>query len=157
MLLLVFSHPLLVSLTQHWPLYSQLTLKKTWALGALTPDTTTTTLSPTIENLCKHCSLSSIAWHPHSQIQLSIDCVTLCMHAKSLRSYLTLCDPVGCSPPGSSVQGILQARVQKWVAMPSRGSSWSRDRTHVSYIYCTNWGKEGLFTASVTWEACVTL
>ena len=37
---------------------------------------------------------------------------------------LTLCDPVDCSPPGSSVHGILQARVLEWVAMPSsRGSS----------------------------------
>ena len=157
MLLLVFSHPLLVSLTQHWPLYSQLTLKKTWALGALTPDITTTTLSPAIENLCKHCCLPSIAWYLHPQIQLSIDCVTLCMHAKSLQSCLTLCDPLGCSPPGSSVQGILQARILEWVAMPSRGSSWFRDRTHVSYISCTNWGIGGFFTASVTWEACVTL
>ena len=38
-----------------------------------------------------------------------------------------------CSPSGSSVQGILQARILGWVAMPSsRGSSWVRDRTHVS-------------------------
>ena len=39
-------------------------------------------------------------------------------------SCLTLCNPVNCSPPGSSVHGILQARVLEWVAMPSsRGSS----------------------------------
>ena len=93
------------------------------------PDITTTTLSPAIENLCKHYSLSSIAWYPHSQIQPSTDCVTLCMHAKSLQSCLTLWDPMGCSPPGSSVQGILQARILEWVAMPSRGSSRPRDRT----------------------------
>ena len=37
-------------------------------------------------------------------------------------------DPVNCSPPGSSVHGILQARILEWVAMPSsRGSSWPRD------------------------------
>ena len=36
----------------------------------------------------------------------------------------TLCDPVDCSPPGSSVHGILQARILEWVAVPfSRGSS----------------------------------
>ena len=36
----------------------------------------------------------------------------------------TLCDPMDCSPPGSSVHGILQARILEWVAMPSsRGSS----------------------------------
>ena len=45
-------------------------------------------------------------------------------HAKLLQSCLTLCDPTGCSPPGSSVLGILQARILEWVAMPSsRGSS----------------------------------
>ena len=44
-----------------------------------------------------------------------------------------LCDPVDCSPPGSSVQGILQARILEWVAISSsRGSSPPRDQTHVS-------------------------
>ena len=48
---------------------------------------------------------------------------------------LTLCDPMDCSPPGSSVHGILQARILEWVAIPfSRGSSGPRDRTQVSYI-----------------------
>ena len=44
-----------------------------------------------------------------------------------------------CSQPGSfSVCGIIQARILEWVAMTSsRGSSWPRDRTHVSYIFCT--------------------
>ena len=48
---------------------------------------------------------------------------------------LTLCDPIGCSLPGSSVHGILQARVLEWVAISfSRGSSWPRDRTQVSHV-----------------------
>ena len=52
------------------------------------------------------------------------------MHAKSLQSCLTLCDPMDCGPPGSSVYGILQARILEWVAMSSsRGSSRPRDRT----------------------------
>ena len=47
------------------------------------------------------------------------------------QSCLTLCNPVDCSPPGSSVHGILQARRLQWVAMPSsRGSSRLRDQTH---------------------------
>ena len=51
------------------------------------------------------------------------------------QSCLTLCDPVDCNPPGSSVHGILQARILEWVAMPSsRGSSRPRDRTQVSCI-----------------------
>ena len=45
------------------------------------------------------------------------------MDAKSLRLCLTLCNPMDCSPPGSSVHGILQARILKWVAIFfSRGS-----------------------------------
>ena len=50
----------------------------------------------------------------------------LCMqcHAKSLQSYPTLCNPTDCSPPGSSVHGIRQAKILQWVAMPfSRGSA----------------------------------
>ena len=46
------------------------------------------------------------------------------MHVQMLQSCLILCDPMDCSPPGSSVLGILQARLLEWVAMPSsRGSS----------------------------------
>ena len=46
---------------------------------------------------------------------------------------LTLWDPMDCSPPGSSVPGILQARILEWVAIPcSRGSSWPGDQTQVS-------------------------
>ena len=44
------------------------------------------------------------------------------------QSCPTLCDPRDCSPPGSSVHGLLQARILEWVAMPSsRGSSQPRD------------------------------
>ena len=51
------------------------------------------------------------------------------------QSCLTLCDPMDCSPPGSSVHGILQARILEWVAMPSSGeSSQPRDQTQVSRI-----------------------
>ena len=47
-----------------------------------------------------------------------------CVHAESLRSCLTLCNPMDCSPPGSSIYGILQARVLEWVVISfSRGSS----------------------------------
>ena len=43
--------------------------------------------------------------------------------AKSLQSCLTLCDSMDCSLPGSSVHGILQARILEWVAMPSSRES----------------------------------
>ena len=63
---------------------------------------------------------------------------------------LTLCNLMDCSPPGSSVHGILQATRLKWVAMPSsRGSSQPRDRTQVSHI------AGGFFTSWATREALV--
>ena len=59
------------------------------------------------------------------------------------QSCPTLCEPMDCSPPGSSVHGILQARLLEWAAIPfSQGTSWPRDRTQVSRIagsFCTIW------------------
>ena len=56
------------------------------------------------------------------------------------------CDPIDCSPPGSSVHAILQARKLEWVAIPfAKWPSWSRDLTHVSYTvrqilyHCATW------------------
>ena len=57
------------------------------------------------------------------------------MRAKSLWSCLTLCNPMDCSPLGSSVHGILQVRILEQVAVSfSRGSSRPRDQTHISCI-----------------------
>ena len=67
------------------------------------------------------------------------------------QSYLTLRTHVACSPPGSSVIGILQARVLAWVPMPSsKGSSQPRNWTHVSVSPAL----AGRFlTTRATWEA----
>ena len=63
---------------------------------------------------------------------LSVLCV------KSLRLCPTLCDPMDYNAQGSSVHGILHARVLEWVATSSSsGSSQPRDRTHVTYVSCT--------------------
>ena len=60
----------------------------------------------------------------------TVSCVRVCSEA-------SVCDPMDCSPPGSSVHGILQARILEWVTMPSsRGSSQPRDQTCVSCISC---------------------
>ena len=77
-------------------------------------------------------------------------------------SCVWLCDPMDSSPPGSSVHGILQARILEWVAIPfSRGSCQPRDQTQVSCI--TNrffivraTGKPILFMCSVA-QSCPTL
>ena len=61
------------------------------------------------------------------------------------QSYLTLCDPMDCIPPGSSVYGTLQARILEWVAIPfSMGASKPRDWTWISCI------EERFFTIWVT-------
>ena len=66
-------------------------------------------------------------------------CVYVCMsanlsHISRVRLFAT---PLDYSPPGSSVHGILQARILEWVAMLfSRGSSWPRDWTCVSWGSC---------------------
>ena len=62
------------------------------------------------------------------------------------QSCLTLCDPMYCSPPGSSVHEILQVRILEWIAFPfSRGSSQPKHWTQVSWIaggfFTEPWGK----------------
>ena len=60
---------------------------------------------------------------------------TMCMCMLVAQLYRTFCDPMDCSPPCSSVHGILQARILKCGAIPFyRGSSGPRDRTHISCI-----------------------
>ena len=61
--------------------------------------------------------------------------VPLKSESEVAQSCSTLCDRVDCSPPGSSVHGILQARILEWVAISfSRGSSRPRDQTEASLI-----------------------
>ena len=63
---------------------------------------------------------------------------SMCVRPESLQSCPTACDPMDCSPPGSSVHGILQARILEWVAMPSsRGSSRPRDQTCIVRRFTT--------------------
>ena len=64
---------------------------------------------------------------------------------------LILCNPKHCSPPGSSVHGIFQARILEWIAISySRGSSQPRDQTHVSCI--SRIGRQILY-CHTSWEA----
>ena len=60
-----------------------------------------------------------------------------CLRAKSLQSCPTLCNPMDCSPPGSSFHGIFLARILEWVGISfSRGSFQPKDRTLVSCVSC---------------------
>ena len=59
----------------------------------------------------------------------------MCMCMPCAQLCLTLCDPMVCSLPGSSVPGISQERILEWVAVySSKGSSQPKDRTHISCI-----------------------
>ena len=85
-------------------------------------------------------------WMYLTQICIPLCC---CLVAKLCPS---VCDPMDCRPPGSSVHGISQARILEWVTMSfSRGSSWPRDGTHVfcigrQILYC--WAtKEALYSS----------
>ena len=86
--------------------------------------------------------LSNFVYKPNS---------TLCVCVLVAQSCLTLCDPMDCSPPSSSVRGILQARILEWIAIPfSRETSQPRDQTLVSCIagrFSTVWATgESFFT-----------
>ena len=81
----------------------------------------------------------------HHNLCVSGECVCVCLVTQLCPA---LCDPMDCTPPGSSVQRILQARILQWVAIPfSRGSSRPRDWTQDSCL------AGGCFTIWVTREA----
>ena len=82
-------------------------------------------------------------WYLWSSVLPPLQCVLVA------QSCPTLCNPMYCSPPGSSIPGIFQARIPEWVAISfSRGSSWPRDQTQISHIadrFFTLWAtKEAL-------------
>ena len=87
--------------------------------------------------------MTSKTWTWTQVSKLPAQCFSLEWVSEVTQSCLTLCDPMDCSLPGSSIHGIFQARVLEWVAISfSRGSSRPRDRTQVSHIVgrCfTNW------------------
>ena len=81
-------------------------------------------------------------------------CIYTRMGAQSLQLCPTLCNPMDCSSPGSSVHGILQARILEWIAVSSsRGSSQHRDRTLVSYVSCT--GRWDLLPTAPPGKPCI--
>ena len=108
----------------------------------------------------------TLLWQPNKLIHWSLSDSTLCVCLVA-----QLC-PAFCerySMPGSSVHGILQARILEWVAMPSsRGSSLPRDQTQVSRTaggFFTDWatgeaeeywvGSLSLLQGSTPWDAAL--
>ena len=77
-----------------------------------------------------------LSGHIFFSVSVKRNSLNLSLHVKSLQ-LCPLLWPVDCSPPGSSVHGILQARILEWVAMPSsKVCSQPRDWTRISYISC---------------------
>ena len=87
-------------------------------------------------------------------IYQSYICVHLYTHTYVFsHSVLSLCDPLGCSPPGSSIHGIFQARTLEWVAISfSRGSSQPRNWTCVS---CTTQATQSLEVDTRDQKCCL--
>ena len=74
-----------------------------------------------------------------------------CLHGKSHQFCPTLCNPMNCSPPGSSAHQILPARTLEWIVVPSsRGASQPRDWTRISYVFHVD---RQVFYHSTSWEA----
>ena len=90
------------------------------------------------------------------------ECANIPKWSEVAQLCLTLCDPVDCSPPGSSIHGILQARILEWVAISfSRGSPQPRNRTQVSRIAGRRFNlwatRRGTFWSTIQgtpWQSC---
>ena len=81
--------------------------------------------------------LYSVVLVSAAQKSASTVCIHACILAKSPQSCPTMCNPMICSPPGSSVHSILQARILELVVISfSRGSSRPRNQTQVSRVSC---------------------
>jgi len=105
-------------------------LGKFWLIhqGVLHPEQTIRTVLWLPETyVLQHPSL------PCSIIGAKSPCEVCCCLA--VQSFLTLCNPIDCNLPDSSVHGISWARILEWVSISfSRGSSQPRDWTHISYV-----------------------
>ena len=91
-------------------------------------------------------------WHVYvcclDEIWQDLLCVCMC---SITQLCLSLCDPMDCSLPGSSVHGISQVRIQEWVAISFfKGFSQPRNRTYISCISCIG---RWLLYHCTTWEA----
>ena len=121
---------------------SKVTVSASWALSTVCEGRTAAGLSRVYP------------WSPSPGISL-ISCVSLPPIVCSLCAACSIVSDspqphMDCSPPGSSVLGILQARILQWVATSSsRGSSWPRDGTCFFCLSCT--GRQILY-CWVTWK-----
>ena len=86
----------------------------------------------------------------------SFPCISGAVLCLVAQLCLILCDPIACSSPGSSVHGILQARILEWVAIPSSRKSFQpRNQTQVSCIageFFTVWATKEAPCVGLRWK-----
>ena len=115
-------------------------LHSKWSVSSQTRDRTCTFLQWKHGARIKPTSPASASgfftcWAIREALEIVCVCVCVCVCVLVAQSCLTLCDPMDGSLLGSSVYGILQAKILGWVVIPfSRGSSVPKHRTRVSYI-----------------------
>ena len=119
-----------------WKIILEAVQRVKWNMGKLVAEGW---LGDRIQQVPQWCT-GTVAWAPEDFgtrfVWLMPKRACACMHAKLL-SRVWLCDLMDCSSSGYSVHGIFQAKILKWVTVPSsRGSSPPRDRTCVSYVSC---------------------
>ena len=91
----------------------------------------------------------SLCCIPEANTTSSIKYVHASVHPKSLWLSLTLCDPVDCNPPGSSVHEFLQAKILEWVTMPSSRGFLDPEIEPTSPALA-----DRFFTTSTNWGTC---
>ena len=102
--------------------------------GSLKPCLKDGTLAVCPEHVCRPCCSLLLMSLPEKHL-LPRRWTRLFLTPLVAQPCPTLCHPMGCSPPGFSVCGILQERILEWVAIPfSGGCSWPRNRAQVSRI-----------------------
>ena len=122
---------------RHWPIFSRVPSHSCWGAYFDVSETYAPHSTPTlgIQSEVQERTGHSQADPDHNNREVAQSC-------------LTLCDPMDCSLPGSSLHRILQARILEWVAISfSRGSSRLRDRTQIS---CTAGRHFNLWVTSLT-------
>ena len=110
---------------------SKRSIKRPWLCKTPTPDSLSVLV---LGSICD--PFLSDALLLEAQLWRSLTCISgPKVKVKVAQSCPALCNPIECSLPGSSVHGILQTRILKWVAIPfSRGSSQHRDKAQVYHI-----------------------
>ena len=83
--------------------------------------------------------MSSLRWNYASFLDKIGRMPRILCCAKLLQSCLTLCHPMDCSPPGSSVHGILQARILEWVAVASSREIFPTQGWNLSLLQLLHW------------------